>query len=60
MGQVLDVAERNEAQAVVREDQERAVIEDASDDAPLAGCELAGPVDVGIAEMRGPGVGFEK
>ena len=60
VGQVVDVAEGDEAQAVVGQHEERAAVEDAAHHAPLAGGQLPGPVDVGVAEVGGRGVGLEQ
>src|SRR5689334_23567907 len=49
--EVLDIAERNEAQAIVGENDEASAIEYATHHTPLARCELARTIDIGITEM---------
>ena len=58
--EVVDVAERDDAQPVVGEHEERSPIEDPADDAPLPGRKLARAVDVRVAEVRRGGVELEE
>ena len=60
VGQVVDVAEGDEAEPVVGQHEERAAVEDAPHDAPLPRRQLPGPVDVGVAEVGCRGVGLEQ
>src|SRR5882672_10045741 len=52
MGEVVDIAERDQAESVVGQDDEWSAIEDPAHDAPLPRSQLARTVDVRIAEVR--------
>src|SRR5688500_10525922 len=58
--EIVDIAERDEAESGVGQEEKGAAIEHASADAPRTRCELTRSVDVRIPEVGGGGVRVEE